>query len=214
MKAMTKIVSPLGAATLAAAALAGWAAFAPLARAQDAPPKLPTRDVDVLYRSIQPDPRGVVRVLEQRMRWAAAAGKLRIDPPTQGIYVIMDYRTRRLSTVRDATRQVLEIDAGAAAVGPGVGPQSTFRRQGESQVAGLTCTEWQTVDTAGAPALACITADGVLLRAVAGGRVLVEATSVQYRPQDPVTFQVPAGYTRVAPPATTQRQPLSGQINP
>jgi hypothetical protein len=201
----------LGAVTLLALALGGWPARASAA-IPEAPPKLPTRDVDVVYRSTLPNGSGGVRVLEQRMRWAASAEKLRVDPPTPGIYVIMDYRAHRLSTVREATRQVLEVDSGVAPVGPGIERQSMFHPRGESQVAGLTCTEWETVDVAGAPTLACITPDGVLLRAVGRG-VRVEAASVHYAQQDPVTFQVPAGYIRVRPPAV-QHRPHSGEINP
>jgi hypothetical protein len=184
----------------AALALIPLSQLTSVALAEDRPPIVPTRDVDVTYRTTQPDRHGAPRVLEQRMRWAAASGKLRVDPPTPGIYVIMDYRTRRMSTVHEASHQVLEIDAGATVAGPGAEPSVPFVRRGEAQVAGLRCTEWQTLDTAGLPTLACITADGVLLRAISGGRVLVEASSVRYAPQDPVTFQIPAGYTRVTPP--------------
>jgi hypothetical protein len=43
--------------------------------------------------------------------------------------------------------------------------------------------------------VACITGDGVLLRAVAGGRTLVSAASVDYAPQDPALFVAPDGFT-------------------
>jgi hypothetical protein len=50
--------------------------------------------------------------------------------------------------------------------------------------------------------LLCVTTDGVLLRAQVDGQELVGAVSVQYAPQDPEVFRVPADYAhRSAGPA-------------
>jgi hypothetical protein len=171
------------------------------AAAIDRPPALPTRDVDVVYMMVQPDAPDGPRVLEQRMRWAAAAGKLRVDPPTPGLWVVMDTRTHLLSTVREADRTVLELTSAQAQLGPGLPAGAAgFTRRGAADVAGLSCTEWETRDMSGVPVLACITTDGVLLRARAGARVLVEALHVAFAPQDPSVFRVPADYRRIAPP--------------
>ena len=67
------------------------------------------------------------------------------------------------------------------------------------QVAGLPCTNWQTPDNRGQPAVLCLTADGVMLRASSGDQVLVEARSVTYGPQDSAAFAAPAGFRRIAP---------------
>jgi hypothetical protein len=59
----------------------------------------------------------------------------------------------------------------------------------------LPCTEWEATATDGRRTVACITADGVLLRARAGDRTLLSAVSVDYAPQDPALFAVPDGFT-------------------
>lgn len=179
---------------LAVAAALALGASLP-ARAQDRPAITPSRDVDVTYQMNAGD-----RVLRQRMRWLVAAQKLRVDPPTAGLYMIVDLRDHRIALVRDADRRVAELDAPAAGAMPGAAPGSAFTREDTDSVAGLACTDWQTTDSAGAPTLACITADGVLLRARSGGRTLVEAVSVRYAPQDPTLFQPPADYRRVTQP--------------
>jgi hypothetical protein len=192
---------------LAAALLAlGPAAAA----AQERPVLVPAHDVDVVYMMVQADAPGGPRVVEERMRWAAAAGKLRIDPPTQGIWVVMDTATRRIATVRESDRSVLEIESAQALSGqplPGPASDSLFLRRGTDSVAGVPCTEWQTRDVSGAPALACLTADGVLLRASAGGRVLVEALHLDYAPQDPAVFRIPENYRRITPPPVQRPAP-------
>ena len=74
-------------------------------------------------------------------------------------------------------------------------------------VAGRPCTEWQTGDVTGAPTLACITDDGVLLRASAAGRVLVEALHLSYATPDPAVFRIPEDYRKIAPPAVQRPAP-------
>ena len=64
-------------------------------------------------------------------------------------------------------------------------------------VAGLPCIEWETRDLQGQAALACFTADGVMLRVRRGQVVLAVATRVAYGPIDPALFAVPPGYARV-----------------
>lgn len=158
----------------------------------DEPKLRPTRDVEVIYRSdAGPQP------LEQRVRWDAAVQTMRIDPPTTGLYVIIDYVTRRMSVVHEAEKSVIEMaaPAGMANVPGGEAPGS-FVRRGEGTVGGLGCTVWQTVDRSGQPAEVCITDDGVLLHAGSAGRTLVTAVKVQYALQDPSLFRVPADYAR------------------
>lgn len=167
---------------LAAPALAPAAAPA---FAQDRPPVLPTRDVDVTYRSEQAG-----KVLEQRSRFSAVAQRMRVDAPTPGVYTIMDYRSHVMAFVSDADRAALETSTPPAA-------PPAYERRGADQVAGLPCTEWEVHDSSGRPALTCFTADGVMLRARRGATVLAVATSVAYAPLDPALFKVPPGYERV-----------------
>ncbi len=191
---------------LAAAAL--LALIPQAATAQERPVLTPSRDVDVVYMMVQAGGPGGPRVVEERMRWAASAGKLRIDPPTRGLWMVMDSGARRISTVREADRTVLDIEAGATFPGPALpGGAAAFQRRGDDSVAGVPCTDWQTRDVTGTPTLACITEDGVLLRASAAGRVVVEALHLAYAPQDPAVFRIPQDYRRITPPPVKRNPP-------
>ena len=165
------------------------AATTAAAHAGERPVTMPTRDVDVTYAMSG-------STLTQRIRWAAADGRLRVDPPRAGLYLVMDYHAKRLFAVRDAERAVLELNAGSVGV-PGLGGEGTYARGEVAQVAGLACTEWTTRDAAGGEAEVCFTADGVMLQARRGERVLVEAARVTYGDIPPDVFQVPADYRRV-----------------
>ena len=189
-------------ATIRAASVMLLAAGA--AEAQERPPTVPTRDVDVTYRM------GQGASMEQRTRWHASEQRMRVDTPTPGVYMIVDYASRRMSLVSDADRGVLELAAKdgvmpgqlpgqALGQAPGRG-NAGFERVGTAQVAGLGCTEWRTLDSQGAATTACITADGVLLRARQGAQVLAEAARVTYGPLDPGAFRVPDGYARATRP--------------
>jgi hypothetical protein len=165
----------------------------------DQPLLRPSRDVDVVYRAAAQ--RGGKDV-EQRVRWLAASQTMRIDPPSAGLHVIIDYVARRMSVVQDATRSVVEMAApDSMADMIGGGPATGFVRRGEATVAGRVCVEWQTLDHGAHLALVCITDDGVLLRAGTAEQVRVSAVSVQYAPQDPATFRIPADYAHATPGA-------------
>jgi hypothetical protein len=181
-----------------AVVLALSVACAPPALA-DQPLLRPNRDVDVTYRGAAPNGGAAI---EQRMRWLAATQTMRIDPPDPRLHVIIDYVARRMSVVQDATRSVIEMAAPPSIVDAmGSHATTTYVRHGEATVAGQTCTEWQTQDRAANPVVVCITADGVLLRAGTTEQVRVTAVSVQYTPQDPAAFRVPADYARQTPQA-------------
>jgi hypothetical protein len=172
-------------ALLAACCLLGGAA-------PDRPAPLPTRDVDVTYQSRQ----GEV-VLEQRSRFTVQAQRMRLDMPTPGLYMIVDYKTRTMAVVSDGDRGVLEMAAPAGAA-PGLDAAASYARRGEDRVAGLACTEWETRDSQGQASWACFTADGVMLRARRGDKVLAIATRVAYAPNDPGLFTIPPDYRRTA----------------
>jgi hypothetical protein len=165
----------------------------------DQPLLRPSRDVDVTYRAAAPQGG---KEIEQRVRWLATSQTMRIDPPSPNLHVIIDYVTRRMSVVRDATRSVVEMAAPDSMVNAIGGATATgFVRRGEATVAGRVCVEWQTQDRAAHPALVCITDDGVLLRAGTAEQVRVSAVSVQYAPQDPAAFRVPTDYAHLTPGA-------------
>ena len=164
------------------------------ALAADRPPTIPLRDVDVTYQVAQPVEGGPA--LSQRMRWSVAAGRLRVDPPTPGLFMIVDYPAKRMSVVKIADRAVLDLPTAAPGL-PGAAAGAFAARDG-AVVAGLACANWQTTDAAGQDTLLCLTPDGVMLRASQGGQILLEASTVQYGPQDPAAFKAPEGYRHVA----------------
>lgn len=163
------------------------------AAAQDRPAALPTRDVDVTYRSDQAG-----QPLEQRSRFAASLQRMRLDMPTPGLYMIMDYRAHTMSVVSDPDRGVLDMPAPPGAPAMGANPGAAYHRRGQDRVAGLPCTEWEVQDTIGQPALTCFTEDGVMLRARRGAAVLAVAVRVAYGPLDPALFAPPPGYERTS----------------
>jgi len=169
----------------------------------DAPLLRPTRDVDITYRATAPaamqDNAPDSKRLEQRVRWQAASQIMRIDPPSPGVFVIIDYVARHMSMVRQADRSVMDMAAPDDMVGVAGNPATgNYTRDGEATVAGLPCTDWQTQGRDGQPVTLCITADGVMLRAAIDGHTLITAISVQYAPQDPAEFRVPPDYAHHA----------------
>lgn len=160
------------------------------------PSALPTRDVDVLYKS---EPRGPgAGAVEQRSRFSVAQQRTRLDMPTPGLFSIMDYRNHTLAIVSVPDRKVLET-TGTASPGGAV-----YQRRGQDQVAGLPCTEWEARDSVGQPALTCFTIDGVLLRVRRGDKVLAVAARVTYAPQPAELFQVPPDFEKVSRHAAQQ----------
>ena len=69
---------------------------------------------------------------------------------------------------------------------------STATRTGDCSVAGENGAAW-TRDVEGQPHTACVTQDGIILRATEGERVVWETTSVQRGPQDAALFTIPEG---------------------
>lgn len=157
------------------------------------PPMRPDRDVDVTYAMV---PAGREDALRQRMRWRVADRMLRVDPPMPGLYMLVDYRARRMLMVREADRKLIVLDDGQARL-PGEAPGGDYRRRGHDKVAGLPCTDWDVRDNGGQPVTLCVTDDGVMLRASNGPRVMAEAVEVHYGPQPASAFLPPPGYETV-----------------
>ena len=130
----------------------------------DQPLLRPSRDVDVTYRAAAPQ---AGREIEQRVRWLAASQTMRIDPPTAGLHVIIDYVARRMSVVRDATRSVVEMAAPDSLDGMiGGEAASGIRARRRGNRGGPDLHRMADAGSASAhPAVVCITDDGVLLRA-------------------------------------------------
>ena len=156
----------------------------------DRPVLRPLHDVDVIYALDA----GGGTTLQERMRWDVASKRLRIEPPTAELYVIIDFSARRMSTVRLGDKLVLETMAPDNTAGVPDAAAAAAVRQGTDTVAGLACTEWDMTDAAGEVVRLCLTSDGVLLRAYSDGRRLLSAETVHYGPVDATLFEVPAGY--------------------
>jgi len=173
------------------------AATAQVVLAEERPPTLPTRDVDVTY--VMPTPAGAAR---QRLRYNAALRLLRLDPPGEGLRVVIDFAAARMFTVRDADRSVIEMAAPKSWM-PGLGA-ARYTRRNAGRVSGVSCTNWETTDSEGHVVLICLTEDGVMLRVArhtaAGDHVLSLATELHHTPQAAPVFGVPQDYRRLAPP--------------
>lgn len=164
------------------------------AAAQDRPHTVPQRDVDVTYRA------GTgAQAMEQRSRWRVADGKVRLDPPTPGVYMILDTRAGTMAMVSDADRGVVDLPLPPMPGTVRAAPGAAMARVGSDRVAGLPCTEWEATDTQGLPTVACYTDDGVMLRARRGATVFVEAKTVAYVTPDDAAFAVPPSYAHARP---------------
>ena len=180
-------------------------------RAEDRPLLIPARDVDVVYRmAVPPGAPGQAGPM-QRLRWRVAERRLRVDPPGEGVFMIVDYAARRMQMVEIGPREVIDMPT-PPGLGDAAPSGARFERLGEDMVAVTSCTEWRTTDMQGSAATVCLTQDGVLLRAAARGRVMIEATRVSYEPQDRMLFQVPEGYRHIlAPDGATPPAAAKGQ---
>jgi len=172
------------------------------AHAQDHPPAVPLRDVDVTY--IIPTPRGAVR---QRLRFSAVRNAMRIDPPGDGMYVVIDFAAGRMFTVRAADRSVIEMAAPKSwmhGLATGNSAPGRYTRRNATVVSDVSCTEWQTTDSEGRDVRICVDRDGVMIRlnlqTPSGEATLALAADIRREGQGPAVFAVPDDYRRLAPP--------------
>lgn len=170
------------------------------ALAQDRPAITPTRDVSIAYRATGQSPGNGT---EMRISWLAANGLMRVDMPGgQGFMVANPRGGSPGFMVMEAQRMVMDIPTSqlpATSMQPSA--NARFTREGTARIASTDCTIWRMEDQ-GRSGRACLTADGVMLRAEGDGRPgQIEATSVTYGPQDPARFQRPTGYQTFQMPA-------------
>ena len=187
---------------LPTAALAAFSLLV-LTAAGDAPLMTPSRDVDVTYTITAPVSATTPArpSLTERMRWDTAGGRYRVDPPTPGMWMVVDEHAHTMTVMREAEHEALVMPRSATShAGPGAASGRTYERRGTDTVAGQPCTVWRTTDDRGTEVLSCITADGVLLRASVGGHTVIEAKSVAYGPEPASVFAVPEGFRVAHPP--------------
>jgi hypothetical protein len=164
--------------------------------AADAPPSiLPQRDVDVTYRAPVAGP-GDTNVL-QRLRFSAILHRQRLDLPTSGTWMVLDFTAHTMAMVRDQTHEIVDLPAPATAGQPGAG--SGFTKLAAASVDGLNCTNWRTIDTRGHETVACYTDDGVLLRASNKNGPMLEAVDVKYGVLPATVFMLPQSYSHQRP---------------
>lgn len=170
------------------------AALPAAARAQreHRPPTVPTRDVAVVYRAADGH--------EGILSWRAAEQRVRGDFfGSLHTTMIADLRRQTMVLVRHAERTVTEVPLGPflgrLALIPGEARLAREEGAGVERVAGHPCHVWR-VEQGGRHSVACLTADGVLLRlrTLDGPRTVVEAVAVAYGQQDPARFRPPPGY--------------------
>jgi hypothetical protein len=186
------------------------ASFAAMARAQDHPLLLPTRDVAIIYRL----PGDSMGKSGQKMQatFADGSNKIRYDffrfteakyPFASWIY---DRVAERLIVMMPESRQY-EVRPYPTGSTPGgfLSSDMGFKKQQLTAVAGQPCTNW--VVTSSSPkvngTVACITDDGVLLRLSSQDPKdppQLLAQSLTYTAAPSQFFTPPAGFMRFKPP--------------
>lgn len=128
---------------------------------------------------------------KMRMEFAGPTGPVAtiLDPDAQVAYTLMpSQRTAMRIPLDQVMEQSPEEQWNEDLQGGGA------TRVGDCNVAGESGQAWRKTDEAGETSEACVTGDGILLRAQQGERVVWETTSVQRGPQAAENFVVPEGY--------------------
>ena len=193
----------------------GLLAMLPIVAHAQQPAIFPTRDVAITYRTTA----GAQGPQNVAMSFLAASGLMRVDVPGGGPmgngWMLFDHRAGNARMVMEQQRMVMTMDAGMVPGGGGLrpSPEARFTRESSDRVAGTACTNWR-IEDRGNRARACLTDDGVLLRAQpeSEGAGTLEATEIRYGVQDPARFVIPAGYQMMDMQQIMQgMQPRQGQ---
>jgi hypothetical protein len=187
------------------------ASFTVMARAQDRPLLLPTRDVAVIYR-LPGDSTGN-SAEKMQATFADSGNKIRYDffRYTEAKYPfvswICDRAPERVIVVMPESRQ-FEIRPYPTGATPGgfLSSDMGFKKQQLTAVAGQPCTNWAVTSSNAKAngAVACITEDGVLLRLSSPDPKdppQLLAQNVHYATAPGQFFAPPPGFTRFTPPA-------------
>jgi len=178
--------------------LAAAIAVLPIAaQAQERPQIFPTRDVAVTY-AVSGQGQGA----EMTMQWLAAQKLMRMNMPGGMGYMVADHQNQRGFMVMEAMRAIMDVPMQQAAGMQRDMENARFTRGGTEKIAGTDCTVWRYQGQAQSGE-ACITADGVMLRAqgtAQGQQGRMEAVRVAYGPQDPAQFRRPEGYQSMQVP--------------
>lgn len=181
-----------------AIAAAMIAALPVAAQAQDRPQIFPTRDVAVTYVVA-----GQGQTAELTMLWSATQRLMRMNLPQGAGYMVADHQNQRGFMVMEAMRVIMDVPMQQAAGYQREMENARFTRGGTEKIAGTDCTVWR-FERQGQSGEACITADGVMLRtqgSAQGQQGRMEATRVDYAPQDASLFRRPEGYQTMQAPS-------------
>ncbi len=205
-------------AAQAGAALAVLLALSAPAAAQDRPAFPPTRDVAVTYKVTSNQPNTPPDVV---MRYSVAQDRIRVEGalPGGGLsgYVLVDHKSRHATLIMEQLGVMMDAP-------PRAGLDQAFMlengrrftRTGRDTVAGQRCTLWDIEGDAGS-GTACVTADGVLLRANGhdrkGRTASIDATLVEYGPQADALFVPPPNVHKLGIAAGPGGAGLSGLLS-
>ena len=138
------------------------------------PVVFPTHDVAVTYLvrgSLNPG--GQRQTLRVTARWNAALQRLRLSAPAAqsgGYFLLVNFRAQRMEAINPATGigflfpMAVPVRPGGYAPPPG----DRIRALGAQTLLGRRCTDWSWHGTQG-DGTACVTADGIILRAQGHG---------------------------------------------
>ncbi|KXV32541.1 hypothetical protein [Gluconobacter thailandicus] len=175
--------------------LAGLLLGSQVAHAADTAPYVtPMHDADIDYVMVGPGGQH----LHQRMRWSAKLWRQRVDPEGAATVMLTDYRTHKLMVLDTTAKSATVTGApGDSFSAPGTLAPGGWKQVGPATIAGESCMIWESLDTNKLPTDFCYTADGLLLGATQGGRLVVQAASVSRAAQADALFDPPEGYHRV-----------------
>jgi hypothetical protein len=179
------------------------------AMAQQSPTLLPTRDVAVTFRLTG----GKQQPGDIHAAWLSSQRVLRVDNESAPGWLMVDQPSQRAFMVMEGQRLVMRLPPSPEIAMLLDRPESQGRvtRLGRRTIAGASCTDWRIERQDGKGGTACLTSDGVLLRAQQAGRAeILEATRVSYGPQDPARFRLPQGYPQLQLPANLRGLRLPG----
>ncbi len=172
------------------------------ALAQDRPANLqPTRDVSVTYRVLGVQMPGGGQAPQITIATLASEAKMRVDMgaviPGMNAWGLTDMRSGRSDVVMEGMRTVIPNPGGQDLTRAlRLAETARMTRADAGTYAGTRCTNWRW-ENQGQRGTACLTDDGVMLRAANEGGQGMEAVQVQYGAQDPARFRLPQGYRQM-----------------
>ena len=190
------------------ASLASAAALALVASTASAQVPLPFPSVDFLVEArIVAAQAGPAQGLATVMRHKS--GKMRVDVDNMGMkgFLLMQRGSNTATMVMEpspGTKMAMEIDLTQAAAA-NAGPMDMWNMKGErigtDRILGESCDWWQ-AEHAGRKSKACVTPDGIPLKAVDAqtNQAIWEVVRVERRAQDAALFVVPADAQRMQMP--------------